>query len=570
MEARFGALMQEDHTTRRSGLVDVRVGSYRRDQVRNGGVKDNSTDLESFDMLQLPLGGPGDGIRHALWKLTEAKYREACDDFLHKRAVELNYLDEHRALPAFERVKPVVDLDIQTPPPFDVDAWRDFVLRGSKSIQRFPLVRDGHLRVQATNMVRIFASTEGTMIARSQPLRTVELHLWVLSPDGWAVPQTRTWFTTNDDELPDLAEVRHTMNVLYSRSVALASAPMIRSFAGPVLLEPLPAGLMVHEALGHRLEGDRLLAGQEGQTFRDRLGSEVLPVGITVRDDPRMTTFEGRSLVGAFDYDDEGVASREAKLIDDGKLAGFLTSRSPIGKKHKSNGHARSAHHARPMSRMGVTVVEATSDAMTEAQLFQAFLEEIREQEVPFGIRIVEAFGGETSTEAYDFQAFLGEIEVATRVYPDGREELVRGVDFVGTPLNAMRGIVAAGSNRVVDNAWCGAESGYVPVSTICPALLVDELELQSKPMRPMTQYSYPVPWQSNAEPKKKPKKPKKPGTPKKPRKPKKPRGPKLATELSRRGGAVERSERSTPAGIRRGGRAQPRSDAPSSTGKSK
>ena len=280
--------------------------------------------------------------------------------------------------------------------------------------------------------------------------------------------------------------------------------------------------------------------GAEGGPF---LAGEQ-PVGITGSDDPRMTTFEGRSLVGAFDYDDEGVASREAKLIDDGKLAGFLTSRSPIGKKHKSNGHARSAHHARPMSRMGVTVVEATSDAMSEAQLFQAFLEEIREQEVPFGIRIVEAFGGETSTEAYDFQAFLGEIEVATRVYPDGREELVRGVDFVGTPLNAMRGIVAAGSNRIVDNAWCGAESGYVPVSTICPALLVDELELQSKPMRPMTQYSYPVPWQSNPEPKKKPKKPSKP----KPRKPKKPRGRKAANGLSRRRGAVERSEQSASA----------------------
>ena len=175
-------------------------------------------------------------------------------------------------------------------------------------------------------------------------------------------------------------------------------------------------------------------------------------------------------------------------------MQGFLTTRTPIAKKHASNGHSRASYHERPISRMGVTVAEAR-DGLSDRGLKARLIEEVKAQGLPFGIRIVEANSGETSTGSYDFQAFLGEVSLATRVFPDGREEVIRGIDFVGTPLNAIRGIVAAGSKRIVDNAYCGAESGFVPVSTITPALLVRHLELQSKVDTPFTQYVYPIPW---------------------------------------------------------------------------
>ena len=495
IEAKFGALTQDHREQRRNALVDVRVGSYRRDQVRGGGLKDNSTDAESYEMVRLPFAGQDDGLRFALWRLTEAKYREACDDLLHRKAVELNYLDEHASLPALLRRKAVEDLGWTEMPDFDRERWRDFAMRASASMKRYPLARDGYVRVRALNAIRIFASSEGTLILRCQPYRTVELYLWYLSKDGHTFPQSKTWFVTDPEELPSIADVRKAMKKLYAQASALASAPMLRSYSGPVLLDPKPAGLMVHEALGHRLEGNRLLSQGEGQTFRDARGQEVLMQGLSVRDDPRLESFDGQSLVGHYDYDDEGVEAGCANLIDDGTLRGFLTCRTPIEKSHQSNGHGRSAYHGRAISRMGVTIVEA-EEGLDDSALMQAFLEEIREQEVPYGIRIMEAYGGETTTEAYDFQAFLGEIDLAARVYPDGRHELVRGVDFVGTPLNAVRGILAAGARQEIDNGFCGAESGYVPVSTISPALLVSDLELQAKDMRPMTQYAYPMPWE--------------------------------------------------------------------------
>ena len=78
-------------------------------------------------------------------------------------------------------------------------------------------------------------------------------------------------------------------------------------------------------------------------------------------------------------------------------------------------------------------------------------------------------------------------------------------MNFVGTPLNAIRSIVAAGATAEVDNAFCGAESGDVPVSTISPALVVSELELQSKPDSPYTPFSFPIPWERKRRKRRKP-----------------------------------------------------------------
>lgn len=493
-EGKYGALTLDISDERRNCFVDVRVGSYKNDQVRAGGLRDNATDVESYGMLRLPFSGHADGIRHALWRLTEARYREAIDDLLHKKAMELSYLDEHRALPSFERRKPIDDVQWEKLDEIDLDHYRDFVQRASASFRRYPLLRDGAVRFHALQTVRIFVSSEGDIVIDSRPLYTVEVYAWLLSPDGHGLPHTRSWFARSLDELPDMATVRREIARIYERLSELAAAPVIHSFAGPVLLDPRPAGLLMHEVLGHRLEGNRLLAAGEGQTFRGAMGQDVLPEGLSVYDDPRMKSYEGTSLVGHYLYDDEGTPASRVDLIEDGVLKGFLTTRMPIGKKHRSNGHGRSAYHGRPISRMGVTVVEA-AHGLEDDVLMEAFVEEINRQAVPYGVRIIEAYGGETTTDSYNFQAFLGDIDVAARVFPDGRQELVRGVDFVGTPLNAVRGIIAAGTRREVDNAWCGAESGYVPVSTIAPALLIDELELQAKPNRTMTQYAYPMPW---------------------------------------------------------------------------
>jgi predicted Zn-dependent protease len=494
IQAKYGSVIHDTYDRRRSAFTDVRVGSYRSDQLREGGLHDNDKEAESYNYVDLPYGGHVEGLRHGLWRLTDARYREAVESLLDKRSHALTYLDPHRGLPAFEKRDAVVDLDWRGFPSVDHEYWSRFVERASKTIRQYEQIKDSHVEFEADHACRVFVNSEGSRLVQCCPIWSLECYLWMLAADGNAFPWTIKHTVTDPAELPDgrrfAREIREAVRTLER----VSKAPTIRSFCGPALLEPVPAGLLLHEAVGHRLEGNRLLSSEEGQTFRDSMGQMILPSFLSVRDDPRLDRIEGKSLVGHYRFDDEGVPAQSADLVKHGRLEGFLTTRTGIQRGHQSNGHARSRYHQRPISRMGVLVIEAEG-GLGPSGLKQVLLEEIRRKKAPFGIRIIEASSGETATDAYNFQAFLGEINLAAKVYPDGREELIRGVNFVGTPLNGIHNIVAAGDRLEVDNAFCGAESGYVPVSTVSPAMVLSELELQSKPESPYTQFSLPMPW---------------------------------------------------------------------------
>ena len=168
-------------------------------------------------------------------------------------------------------------------------------------------------------------------------------------------------------------------------------------------------------------------------------------------------------------------------LIEDGVLRGYLSTRSALKKgRHLSNGHARTKAEQRPISRMAVTVIESSCGEPLNV-LKQKLIEEIKKQKKPFGMIVYETNGGETDTSSYDFQGFSGEITYATLVYPNGKEVCARGVNFVGTPLQSLNNIIGVGDTAELDNGFCGAESGVLPISTISPAVLVSNLELQAQ-----------------------------------------------------------------------------------------
>ena len=264
-----------------------------------------------------------------------------------------------------------------------------------------------------------------------------------------------------------------------------------------MLLFPKPAGLLLHEAIGHRLEGSRLLSNGEGQTFKGQVGKRVLPVDITIVDDPTLKKFESTRCLASYQFDDEGAPGQKAVLVEKGILKGFLSTRSALQRKNFiPNGHARNHGFERPISRMSVFDIKGER-TFTDPQLRELLIREIKKQKVPFGMIVYETAGGETATSSYDFQAFSGEISFATLIFPDGKEVPARGVNFVGTPLQALANIVAIGEVREIENHFCGAESGFIPVTTISPAMLLKSLELQTKDEELVTQHILPKPKRS-------------------------------------------------------------------------
>lgn len=501
LKAKFGAMKALTHERTRNAFADVRVGSYAYDQVRDGGLLDNDKESESYGYVDLPYGNNGfGGVRHGLWQLTDARYREAVEALLDKKSRELTYRNPARRFKAFEKRKPIVDLGWEPFPDVDVEHWTDYVERASAILKRFPDIKDARVEFEADHVCRIFVSSEGARQIQSHPIWSLDCYLWLLSARGDGIPWTVKHIVADPAELPSLRSFQHEIRKTVEVLRRLAQAPTLRSYCGPALLEPVPAGLLMHEAVGHRLEGSRLLASGEGQTFKDSMGKQILPSFLSIRENPLLDRYDGRSLIGHYRYDDEGVEAQDTPLVVRGTLKRFLATRTGISRRHHSSGHARSAYHQRPISRMGLTLTEPV-DGLDRRELRQAFVAEIRRQNAPFGVRIIEATSGETATDAYNFQAFLGEINLASKVYPDGREEWIRGVNFVGTPLNAIGSIIAAGDRLAVDNAFCGAESGYVPVTTIAPALVVSELELQSKAETPYSPYTFPIPWDRGQRP---------------------------------------------------------------------
>lgn len=207
----------------------------------------------------------------------------------------------------------------------------------------------------------------------------------------------------------------------------ISRAKKIHAFSGPVLLYPGPAGLLFHEAVGHRLEGSRLLSPGEGQTFKGQEGKQIFKLPITIRDNPNLKEHNGGRCIGSYAYDDEGTRAQDTVLIEDGVLKSFLSTRAALNKgRYHSNGHARTNRHQRPISRMAVTIVEAKNGVPLD-RLKEKLIYEIKRQKKPFGMIVYETNGGETDTTNYDFQAFSGDIAYATLIYPNGREVCVRG-----------------------------------------------------------------------------------------------------------------------------------------------
>ena len=238
--------------------------------------------------------------------------------------------------------------------------------------------------------------------------------------------------------------------------------------------------MFFHEIFGHRIEGHRQKDESDQQTFTKMVGSKVLPDFLSVLFDP--TKKHGRH--GSerwYLYDDEGVKARPVQVVENGTLKTFLMSRSPIKGFSQSNGHGRKQAGSGAGSRQSNLIVES-SKQVSDAQLRQMLIDEIKRQGKPYGFYFEHVTGGYTTTGRSGFQSFKVHPASCLSRVPDGRpDELVRGVDIVGTPLASFARILATSDKPEVFNGYCGAESGSVPVSAISPAILVSELEIQKK-----------------------------------------------------------------------------------------
>jgi predicted Zn-dependent protease len=348
--------------------------------------------------------------------------------------------------------------------------------------REYPDVYQNTVLLTVENETDYFASSEGSQIVTPHLQARLVVIAMTRADDGMDLFREQTFEAETADGLPQQSLLEAAVRDLAESLVALRKAPMTEPFDGPAILSGRAAAVFFHEVLGHRLEGQRQRGDEEGQTFTKDVGKEVLPSFLSVADDPTEARFGNTWLSGSYEYDDEGQKAQRVDLIEDGVLKTFLMSRLPIASVSDSNGHGRAQTGRMPTGRQGNLIVTSTK-SVPEAELRKELIAEAKAQGKPYGLYFEDISSGFAVTTRNSPQAFQVIPLVVWRVYVDGRpDELVRGVSIVGTPLEAMKSILATGDRSEVFNGECGAESGTVPVSAVAPAMLLKDLETQRQP----------------------------------------------------------------------------------------
>jgi len=476
IRAQFGALVDSSANHQRVADVQVRLGEPKLDNTH--GTHRGS----AVNSVQLPLSDDREALARSLWLATNAGYGNALDNYLRVKTEAEVRAKEEDSSPDFSHETPQVAL--ATPAPLvkvDRAAWEQRVKALSAVFRDYPDVYQNIVMLTAQNETDYYASSEGSRVVTPHLQARVVVFAVTRAEDGMDLFRAQTFEAETASGLPPQAEMEAAVRELGRSLEALRKAPVTEPFNGPAILSGRAAAVFFHEVLGHRLEGQRQRGDEEGQTFTKELGKEVLPTFLSVADDPTLATFGNTWLSGHYDYDDEGQKARRVGLIDNGVLKTFLMSRLPIASFSNSNGHGRAQTGRMPTGRQGNLIVTSTK-TVSDAALRQQLIDEAKKQGKPYGLYFEDISSGFAVTQRSSPQAFSVVPLVVWRVYVDGRpDELVRGVSIVGTPLAAMKRILATSDKSEVFNGECGAESGSIPVSAVAPAMLLSEMETQKQ-----------------------------------------------------------------------------------------
>ena len=471
-----GSLISSTRARRRAADVTIRIGTPALD---NSHQQNRSSARTSG---ALPLEDDRNAIARELWRLTYEEYRKASKAYASVKTNTQVQAKEEDTSPDFSAEKPPTHADyteVATTP--DQKALEKFVRQYSAQFRKYPYIYSSIVLVSAQKTRFHFLSTEGNHVVTPTAFVRIAIQAETRADDGMELMRVETFQAESMDHLPPSSEIAAKVEKMAADLKALRDAPLAEPFDGPALLSGRAAAVFFHEVLGHRLEGHRQRGEQEGQTFTKAVGQPVLPEFLTVIDDPTQRRLNGVDLGGWYDFDDEGMPATKVEVIKDGVLKNFLMSRMPIKNFANSNGHGRSQPGAMPTGRQGNLIVSSTK-TVKDADLRLKLIEEVKKQGRPYGLYFEDIQGGFTLTQRSMPQAFQVLPVLVWRVYADGRpDELVRGIDIVGTPLAAMNRILVTGDKMDVFNGVCGAESGQVPVAAAAPAMLFSEIEVQKR-----------------------------------------------------------------------------------------
>lgn len=498
----LGATVTRTRNQFRAPSMEVRVGSYDYDNTgHTAGAFAGTNFADGW-----PLDANYQGLRNSFWLATDYLFKASLDSIARKRASQNNAAADPNPLPNFSRVEPVVSIPKIAFEKIDEAAIAARANRLSATFKRYPEVLTSAAEIQAMTGTTSQLTSEGTMIRYEDGIAWIVGKAEAQAPDGMVVHDAATLQALTIREMPAEADAQKAFTEVAENVRALAKAPAGEAYTGPVLFEPRAAAQLLTQVLGDNLRIPRRPLTAPGQAvnqqtseLESRLNARVMPDFFDVTDDATQRSYNGKPLAGFYEYDLEGVKPKPVSIIEKGVLKNVLTTRTPVRNFTTSNGHARlPGNYGSRTAALGNLFIK-TSESKPMAELKAQMLEMIKLSGKPYGMLVRKLdypYSGSTSELQAVVQANaqgggaarpVSPPLLVYRVYPDGREELVRGLRFRGVSSRSLRDIVAASQETAVFEyvntatlmALLGSGGYLAPTSVVSPGILFDELEME-------------------------------------------------------------------------------------------
>jgi len=457
-EAAFGALRESQHAHYRVLRVVVRIGDYKQDSFYTAGEGESTI---------LPLDNDSVALRHQIWLATDDAYKAAGQALAEKQAelkrftTDANPVDDFAKTPPLIAVEPTVSLKL------DETSWKKTLEDVTNLYRQYPDVQSVSASARFSVVNEYLVNTEGTVTRCGKTTYSVQLNSSAQAADGMRLSRSPAYVVARMEELPSHDALMKDAKNMLDTVVALRQAPIVEEeYRGPVLFSADAADDIVASLIGQNVVGRKPALGRPNRTtgaFATSYKARVLPNFLSVVDDPTLKDFQGKSLVGSYMFDSEGVKAQPVNAIDKGTLTNYLIGRQPLRDFPASNGHGRAAAGMASAPNLGVLLLQS-SEAQSPDDLKKKVMDMVKEQGKPYGYR-VETLGQPGNSPRLLYRVYVN----------DGHEELVRGAVFSELDTRALRtGVIAAGNDPLVSN-----RPGGVPTSVISPSLLFDELEVK-------------------------------------------------------------------------------------------
>ena len=512
--ATFGDIVSSTTTRNRFMSVDARIGDYHLD----------SSNFISEDGFQGVFGSTGEvgidhdytSLRQDLWLATDQAYKEAATQMSLKQAF-LRSLTKPPEIDDFSQERAIVKIEPRAVPDWTSRKWEDEARAASAALKSFPQLYGTRINYYFVYTTYYLMNSEGTELRTAKSLAAVEAAFDTQADDGMPLHNYYAVYVSKPGEIPDPATISKGLTQAASELMQLRSSPLVPDFTGPVLFDAPASASVLAQTLAASLSGarpplsmvgafDEIMERMGGRSeWSGRVGTRVLPPSVSLVDDPTMTAFRGRPLLGQYEIDDEGVKAQRVEIVENGILRHQLMSRRPGPDFQNSNGHARSAMLS-DIKALSSNLIFQSTDEVDAVDLRKKFLDACRKDGHEWCPEVKRMDNPALSSLGQqDFSDFLGAVaggiasgeRIPLQVYrvyvSDGREELVRGGHIEGLTLRSLRNVLAIGSDLSVFDymqnpaggfagtalgSFGGAQGG-IPSSIVAPSLLLEEVEIR-------------------------------------------------------------------------------------------